>query len=144
MQQFSSPDYLSIAYRHDLRMLVARWLRPVSATETKEGYQSILQAGQHFQCPFWLLDARRRLPADAETTTWGLHQFFPTLSVQLGQHVCLSQLISPSYHQVTDTIPAFKEVEAQLNSSFQMRRFNDEAQAVQWLNECQLRAQPLV
>ncbi|MBC8083947.1 MAG: hypothetical protein H7Z21_12110 [Hymenobacter sp.] len=137
MHQFSTPDYLSIAYRDDLRMLVARWLRPASAAETQEGYQLILQAGQRFQCPFWLLDGRRRLPADAETTRWGLYEFFPRLSRQLGQQVCLSQLLSPHYQQLTDSIPLFQQLENLPGQTYQMRRFNDEAHAVQWLRDCQ-------
>jgi hypothetical protein len=137
MQHYTSPDYLFLTYREDLRMLVARWLRPVSAVETREGYECILQAGQHFRCPFWLLDGRRRLPADAETTQWGLHEFFPNLSTRLGQRVCLSQLISPSYQQVTEEIPAFQQAENASSQTYHMRRFNDESHAVQWLQECQ-------
>jgi hypothetical protein len=142
MQHFSSPDYLSISYRDDLRMLVARWMRSVSASETREGYQCILTAGQHFQCPFWLLDARRRLPADEETTQWGLYEFFPQLGTKLGSRVYMSQLLSPSYKLLTQGIPAFQELEKQPTQSYMMRRFNDEAQAVQWLRECQSSAVP--
>ncbi|UOQ68304.1 hypothetical protein [Hymenobacter volaticus] len=132
MQQFSTPDYLTITYRDDLRMVVARWLRPTSSVETREGYNFILKAGIHFKCPYWLLDGRRRLPADAETTNWGLFEFFPQLSAQMGQRVYLSQLLSPSYQQATDAIPAFHQLES-TSQTYQMRRFNDEALAVEWL-----------
>ena len=137
MQHFSAPEYLSISYRDDLRMLVARWMRPVSSPETQEGYHTILAAGQHFRCPFWLLDSRRRLPADEQTTQWGLYEFFPQLSAKLGSKVYMSQLLSPSYQLLTEAIPAFKQLETQPSQSYLMRRFNDEAQAVQWLRECQ-------
>ncbi len=136
MQKFPTPDYITIIYRDDLRMLVARWLRPASPAETREGYHFILRAGIHFKCPFWLLDGRRRLPADAETTKWGLFDFFPQLSEQMGQRVCMSQLLSPSYQQVTDSMPVFQQLES-TSQTYQMRRFNDEAQAVEWLRECQ-------
>lgn len=136
MQQFSTPDYLTITYRADLRMIVARWLRPTSSPETREGYHFILKAGVHFSCPYWLLDGRRRLPADAETTNWALFEFFPQASAQLGQRVCLSQLLSPSYQQATDAIPAIQQLE-EAPHAYQMRRFNDEAQAVDWLRVCQ-------
>ncbi|WP_375436046.1 hypothetical protein [uncultured Hymenobacter sp.] len=136
MQKFSAPDYLTITYRDDLRMLVTRWLRPTSSAEIREGYQVVLEAGLHFKCPYWLLDGRRRLPVDSETTNWGLFEFFPQLSPQMGQRVYLSQLLSPSYQQVTESMPAFQQLES-TPQTFQMRRFNDEAQAVDWLRECQ-------
>ncbi|UOG77080.1 hypothetical protein MTX78_10850 [Hymenobacter tibetensis] len=136
MQNFSTPDYITITYRDDLRMLVARWLRPTLSVETREGYTYILKAGIYFNCPYWLLDGRRRLPADDATTQWGLFEFFPQLSAQIGQRVCMSQLLSPSYQLVTDNIPTFQELE---NSpqTYLMRRFDDEASAVEWLQECQ-------
>lgn len=137
MQQFATPDYLTISYRDDLRMLVARWMRPVSAQETRKGYYTILEAGQHFQCPFWLLDGRRRLPADEETTQWGLYEFFPQLKAKLGSRVYMSQLLSPSYQLITQNIPAFQLLESQPSQSYLMRRFNNEAHAVEWLRECQ-------
>jgi hypothetical protein len=143
MQHFSTPDYLAISYRNDLSMLVARWMRPVSAAETREGYQVILAAGQHFRCPFWLLDGRRRLPADEETTQWGLYEFFPQLSAKLGSRVYMSQLLSPSYQLLTQAIPAFQQLESQTSQSYLMRRFNDEAHAVQWLRECQQKAETM-
>jgi len=140
MQVYPSPDYLVIAYRNDLQLLVARWLRPVSPIETREGYELILQAAQHFGTPFWLLDGRRRLPADEPTTQWGLHEFFPTLSAQLGQQVCMSQLLSPYYQAITEAMPVFQELERQPAQLYRMRRFNDEALAVEWLRECQQEA----
>jgi hypothetical protein len=139
MQRFSTPDYITITYRPDLSMLVARWLRPASSTETREGYHYILKAGLHFKCPYWLLDGRRRLPADAETTDWGLFEFFPRLSPQMGQQVCLSQLLSPSYQQATESTPVFQELE-RTPQTYLMRRFDDEARAVEWLLECQQHA----
>ena len=139
MQKFSTPDYLTITYRGDLGMLVARWLRPVSSAETREGYHFILKAGRHFSCPYWLLDSRRRLPADAETTDWGLFEFFPQISPQMGQRVYLSQLLSPSYQQVTQSLPVFQQLES-TPQTYQMRRFNDEAQAVAWLRASQQHA----
>lgn len=136
MQKYSTPEYLTITYRDDLRMLVARWLRPTSSAETREGYHYILKASVYFKCPYWLLDGRRRLPADDETTNWGLFEFFPQLSTQVGQQVCMSQLLSPTYQQVTDAMPAFQQLES-MPLTYKMRRFNDEAQAVDWLRACQ-------
>ncbi|WBA42929.1 hypothetical protein [Hymenobacter canadensis] len=137
MHALLDSDYLSITFRPDLDMLVARWLREVSGSETREGYHQILAAARQTSCPFWLLDGRRRTPADAETTQWGFQEFFPTLSSQLGQNVFLSQLLSPFYQQITQALPVFQENEASTTHTYTMRRFNDEASAVAWLRECQ-------
>jgi len=137
MHTFAVSDYLVINYRPDLNMLIARWQRPVSGDETRVGYQKILEVAQRYQCPYWLLDGRRRHPADAETTNWGFQDFFPELHTWLGQPVYLSQLLSPIYQQLTLTMPVYQESESNPTQTYQMRRFNDEAQAVQWLSGCQ-------
>ncbi|WP_426491952.1 hypothetical protein [Hymenobacter sp. 102] len=137
MRIFDAPDYLQLSFRSDLNFLVARWLRPVTGAETREGYQLILEAARQCSCPYWLLDGRRRLPADAETTRWGLEEFFPRLAELLGQTVYLSQLLSPSYQQLTDALPAFYTAEHDRQRTYQMRRFNDETTAVQWLQQVQ-------
>ena len=137
MRLFTTPDYLSLSYRPDLDFLVARWLRPVSGDETRQGYRLILEAAQACACPFWLLDGRRRYPADAETTRWGLEEFFPQLYATLGQQVFMSQLLSPSYQTLTDALPAFQQAEQAVGRTYQMRRFNDETQAVGWLQQHQ-------
>lgn len=137
MQHFPSPDYLTLTYRSDLHFLVARWQRPVSGAETREGYQHILEAALLCQCPYWLLDGRRRTPADAETTNWGLNEFFPTLSTHMGQTVFMSQLLSPTYQMLTMDLPAFAEADANPDRTYFMRRFNDETSAVEWLQQAQ-------
>ncbi|TGD80397.1 hypothetical protein [Hymenobacter wooponensis] len=137
MRTFTAPDYLTLTYRSDLKFLVARWLRPVSNAETREGYQLILEAAQQSDCPYWLLDGRRRTPADPETTAWGLNEFFPTLSPTLGSTVYMSQLLSPFYQQLTHTIEAFERADTDPTRTYQMRRFNDETHAVQWLQIAQ-------
>lgn len=137
MQTFTTTDFLTITYRSDLDFLVARWQRPVSGPETREGYQQILEAALQCNCPYWLLDGRRRTPADEATTHWGLQEFFPSLSTHLGQTVYMSQLLSPSYQMLTMALPAFAEAEANLQSTYQMRRFSDETRAVEWLQWAQ-------
>ncbi|RSK25251.1 hypothetical protein [Hymenobacter metallilatus] len=133
MRAFAAPDFLHLTYRDDLDFLVVRWLRPVSGPETRLGYQLILEAARQCGCPYWLLDGRRRLPADEETTRWGLEEFFPHLAELLGKPVYMSQLLSPSYQQLTDSLSAFQAAEQDQQRTYQMRRFNDETTAVQWL-----------
>jgi len=137
MHIFAAPDFLSLTYRPDLKFLVARWLRPVSGTETQRGYQLILEAAQQCQCAYWLLDGRRRQPADADTTRWGLDEFFPQLISKMGQPVFMSQLLSPDYQQLTQALPAFQVADQDPARTYQMRRFNDETRAVQWLLQAQ-------
>lgn len=137
MHTFTAPDFLSLTYRSDLNFLVARWLQPVSGPETRLGYQLILEAAQQCQCAYWLLDGRRRQPADADTTRWGLEEFFPQLARKMGQPVFMSQLLSPDYQQLTEALPAFQAADHDPARTYQMRRFNDETRAVQWLQQAQ-------
>lgn len=130
-------DYLSITYRADLNMLVARWQRSVTGSETRAGYQLILDAAQHDGCNYWLLDGRRRQPADAETTHWGFYEFFPSIGPQLGKRVFMSQLLSLFYQQLTEGMVVFQQHENQPLNQYRMRRFDDEAKAVAWLRSCQ-------
>lgn len=147
MREFAAPDYLSLHYRSDLNFLVARWLRPVSDAETRQGYHLILAAAGECGCPYWLLDGRRRRPAEAHTTRWGLEEFFPQLGAALGQPVFLSQLLSPDYQALTSAQEAFRQAEqpAPANSSrgYHMARFNDENRAVGWLRQQQAASGPL-
>lgn len=137
MRTFAAPDFLSLAHRSDLDFLVARWLRPVSGEETRWGYQLILEAAQQCSCPYWLLDGRRRQPADADTTRWGLEEFFPQLAGKMGRPVCMSQLLSPDYQQLTEELPAFQAADHDPTRTYQMCRFNDETRAVRWLQQAQ-------
>ena len=137
MHTYASSDYLLISYRSDLNMLVARWQRPVTGAETRAGYEQILEAARQYRCPYWLLDGRRRHPVDAETTNWSVQDFFQNLHIWLGEQVYLSQLLSPSYQQLTQAMPVYQENESNPAQTYQMRRFNDEAQAVRWLSRCQ-------
>ena len=137
MRTFAAPDFLSLTHRSDLDFLVARWLRPVTGEETRLGYHLILAAAQECGCAYWLLDGRRRPPADAETTRWGLEEFFPQLAGKMGQPVYMSQLLSPDYQQLTDELPAFQAADYDLTRTYQMGRFNDETRAVQWLQQVQ-------
>ncbi|RSK45226.1 hypothetical protein [Hymenobacter rigui] len=139
MHTFTVPDFLHLTYRDDLDFLVARWLRPVSAHETRQGYQLILEAARTCACPYWLLDGRRRLPADAETTRWGLEEFFPKMADLLGKPVFMSQLLSPTYQEITESLQAFRTAEQDEKRTYRMRRFNDETKAVQWLQQEQAR-----
>lgn len=138
MRVFASPDYLTLQYRSDLNFLVARWMRPVSDAETRQGYALILAAARDCQSPYWLLDGRRRPAAEPATTRWGLEEFFPQLGAALGQVVFMSQLLSPSYQALTDTQVVFQQAEQQGPVlGYHMRRFNDETQAVNWLRQQQ-------
>ncbi|WP_019946646.1 hypothetical protein [Hymenobacter aerophilus] len=138
MRTFAAPDYLSLQFRSDLNFLVTRWLRPVSDAETRAGYRLILAAARECNCPFWLLDVRRRPPAEPATTRWGLQEFFPQLGAALGQTVYMSQLLSPTYQAQTDNELAFQQAEQQGPAQgYHMRRFNDETKAVNWLRQQQ-------
>jgi hypothetical protein len=51
---------LTLAYRPDLGLVIARWQREVTPTELQSGYLAIRATADEAQCSQWLLDLRRR------------------------------------------------------------------------------------
>ncbi|MFD1469349.1 hypothetical protein ACFQ48_14050 [Hymenobacter caeli] len=93
--QPAADDFLHLAYRPDLHLLVGRWRRPVSGAELRRGYRALLAAAEAAACPRWLVDVRGRGPLDADAARWLLGEFLPRLPACLPGPVCLGYLVSP-------------------------------------------------
>jgi hypothetical protein len=128
-------NYLNLRYRPDLHLLVARWQRPVSAAEFRQGWRAILRLAREHNCPYWQLDLRGRgaLP-HGEIQQWLRHRLVPEIAQCLSQPVCLAYLLSPAH------VP---QIQAPVWSLAQVAFFSEEGSLKAWLRQCQQHHAPL-
>ena len=131
------PDFLQVAYRPDLGILIIRWLREVSATEMRAGYEQLLGAARQHGSRYWLMDIRRRNNADPATAQWITDEFMPALAAHLGGPAFISYLLSPAHlHRVVHSAEDTARV-AQMRLSTRVTLFIEESPANAWLAEQQ-------
>ena len=120
---------LSLAYRPDLGLIIARWQREVTPAELQSGYLAIRAAADEARCDAWLLDLRRRDGViDPDVNAWFSREFAPSLRGRYGRVARLAFLVSPlrAQHPVAALVSA-------ADAECQLATFTDEAQAYQWL-----------
>lgn len=132
-------DYLHCAFRSDLNMLVARWLRQPTTDEMHAGYHTMLDLATTTQAQYWLVDVRRREATRSEDTNWMMHTFFPLLARQLTPPVLLAYLFMPTH--LTDlvhnaNVPPLTYFDGR---PYQVQRFIEEQGAINWLLSAQNR-----
>lgn len=133
---------ISITYRSDLRLLIARWLRDVSQPELQQGYTQVLQAAVQHQASGWLLDSRRRSQSSAEMVEWLAQEYLPELSPALnGRPVYLACLVAATWQPGTSPATPLA-VLAQSSAraaqkGYQVQLFSDEGAAASWLQQSQ-------
>ncbi|TGE09452.1 hypothetical protein [Hymenobacter fodinae] len=127
------PEYLSIAYRPDLDVLVARWLRQVTLPEMQQGYELLLEEAAQHRCRQWLIDVRRRFNTDREGAHWMLTDFLPRLQPRLGGYTHLAYLLAPVILRDAAADAAFPTANAFAGKPFMGERFIDEREAIEWL-----------
>ena len=138
------PYFLHLHYQPDLRTLAARWQRPVSPSEFRQGYLAALAAAEAAACRFWLVDLRARTaPAPAEAR-WLTTRLLPLLPGRLGGTTYLGMLLSPQF--VVPPAPPYPVV---LGTSAPapgviVRSFDLEGPLIGWLARCQRPASPPV
>jgi ribosome modulation factor len=126
-------DFLHLTYRADLHLLVARWQRPVSDAEFRQGYQATLRAAQQAGCPFWQLDIRSRQAPEPATVQWLLTEFLPQVPASLGSVVCLAYLLRPTH---LAELPFAPPIGVDVRTAF----FAEEGPLTNWLSQCQHRS----
>ena len=89
-------DFLELRYRPDLQLLVARWRRPVSAAELRQGYYAILRLAREVSCTCWKVDLRSRNAPDEADRRWLTTEFLTRAAQRLDGPVCLGYLLTPS------------------------------------------------
>ncbi|WP_151087285.1 hypothetical protein [Hymenobacter baengnokdamensis] len=129
-----SPDSFSLEYRPEQRMLIGRWLRPVTLDELKAHYHALLAAAiAHDNCCHWLLDVRRRVAIDTDAALWFREEFGPQLPLVLGRPVWLAYFAMVN-QELARTNPALRE-NMRLGSlqDGHYCYFNQESEALAWL-----------
>jgi hypothetical protein len=120
---------LTLAYRPDLGLVIARWQREVTPTELQSGYLAIRATADEAQCSQWLLDLRRREDViEPAVNAWFSREFAPSLRKRYERAARLAFLVSPLRAQqpVTAMVSA-------ADADCQLATFVDEAQVYQWL-----------
>ena len=120
---------LTLAYRPDLGLIIARWQREVTPAELQSGYLAIRAAADAAHCSEWLLDLRRREDViEPAVNAWFSREFAPALRRRYEQAARLAFLVSPLRAQqpVTAMVSA-------ADADCQLATFTDEAAAYEWL-----------
>ena len=120
---------LTLTYRSDLEVVIARWQREITPAELRSGYEAIRGAADEARCSRWLLDLRRREDViEPVMNAWFSHEFAPSLRGRFLAPARLAFLVSPLRAQQ----PVTAMVAAAATDCL-LATFTDEARAYQWL-----------
>jgi hypothetical protein len=120
---------LTLAYRPDLGLVIARWQREVTPAELQSGYLAIRAAADAAHCSEWLLDLRRREDViEPVVNAWFSREFAPSLRGRYERAARLAFLVSPlrAKQSVTAMVSA-------ADTDCQLATFMNEAEAYAWL-----------
>jgi hypothetical protein len=124
----SEADFLELRYRPDVQYLVARWRRPVSSAELRQGYYAMLRLAREVNCACWKVDLRSRNAPDEADRHWVNTEFLTRAAQRLDGPVCLGYLLTPSLlAQLGPPTPGLNRV------AF----FSEEGPLTNWLMQCQ-------
>ena len=121
-------DFLELRYRPDVQFLVARWRRPVSAAELRQGYYAILRLAREVNCTCWKVDLRSRNAPDEADRRWLTADFLTSAAQRLDGPVCLGYLLSPSL---------LAQMGSPTASTNRVAFFSEEGPLTDWLMQCQ-------
>jgi hypothetical protein len=121
-------DFLELRYRADLQLLVARWRRPVSAAELRQGYRATLRLARAVGCPFWQVDLRSRNAPEAADWQWLTTEFLARATQRLAGPLCLGYLLSPKL---------LTQMGGPTAGTNQVAFFAEEGPLTAWLTQCQ-------
>jgi hypothetical protein len=130
----ASSERLEIIYQSDLQILFGRWLRPVTETEARQDYATLLAAAQHFGAHHWLFDIRRRGRSDPATLAWLLDVYYSQAVHTLGPPLRLVYFMAPGLRQefqADGIVPELASYAA--NQAFRLNQSITEGEAVNWL-----------
>lgn len=130
---YQSADFLEIIYQHHTDILLGRWLRPVTETEARRGYDQLLAAAKEHGARYWLLDIRRRHRSAPATLAWLLGTYYDQLVRELGAPVCMVYFMAPGLREDFMQDGAVPEPHTYAGQSFRMNQTITETDAVAWL-----------
>jgi len=135
-QPYAASERLEINYQDDFRVLVGRWLRPVTEAEARQDYAHLLAAARHFDARYWLFDIRRRGRSAPATLAWLLSDYYAQAVRELGSPVRLVYFMAPGLRQefqADGVVPEPTTYAADL--PFRMNQCITEAEALAWLHD---------
>lgn len=124
----SETDFLELRYRPDVQYLVARWRRPVSGAELRQGYYAILRLAREVNCACWKVDLRSRNAPDEADRRWLTAEFLTRAAQRLDGPVCLGYLLTPSL---------LAQLGAPTPGPSRVAFFSEEGPLTEWLMQCQ-------
>ncbi|HEX8428488.1 hypothetical protein [Hymenobacter sp.] len=125
-------DFLTINYNYDTQILVSRWLRPVTPTEARRGYEDLLAAAQKQNAHHWLIDIRRCQSSAPETLDWLQNSYYPKLTAELRSPVCVGYFMSPDLRKDFE-VNGKKLDPALIGESFRLSLCTTEGECMNWL-----------
>ena len=133
-QLYTASEHLEISYQPDFRVLVGRWLQPVTEAEARRDYTDLLAAARQFGARYWLLDIRRRGRSAPATLAWLLDTYYAQVVQALGPPVRLVYFMAPGLRQEFQQDGSVPEpVAYATQESFRMNQCITEAEAMSWL-----------
>ena len=121
-------DFLELRYRPDVQLVVARWRRPVSAAELRQGYYAILRLAREVNCACWKVDLRSRNAPDEADRRWVNTEFLTRAAQRLDGPVCLGYLLTPSL---------LAQLGTPTDGPNRVAFFSEEGPLTDWLMQCQ-------
>jgi len=121
-------DFLELRYRPDVQYLVARWHRPVSGAELRQGYYAILRLAREVNCTCWKIDLRSRNAPEEADRRWVTSEFLARAAQRLDSPVCLGYLLTPSL---------LAQLGAPAAGPNRVAFFCEEGPLTNWLMQCQ-------
>ncbi|MGI4875807.1 MAG: hypothetical protein ACRYFX_32010 [Janthinobacterium lividum] len=131
----SLSDSLEIIYHRDFRLLIGRFLRPLTEAENEQCYLDLLEAAhQHHDVRYWLLDIRRRHRSGPQVLGWLLREFYPRLVRELGPSVRVAYFLAPDLREEFRTDGTVPEPHTYpIGHDFRLNQCLTEAEAINWL-----------
>ncbi|GAB3822891.1 hypothetical protein [Pontibacter rugosus] len=135
--------FLNLTLRRDLDVLFCRWHTFVTAPQFHEGYWAALRLAKKHHARFWLHDLRLRNNSTEAEREWYDREFVPALKQQLPYGLTIAYLMSPMQRQhiVSETTPVSEVINYE--GVLQVRYFENEHDALEWLHACRIRTIPL-
>jgi hypothetical protein len=128
------PSYYTVQYQAQPALLRGRVLRPLSATDFTEVGELLLAWGQHYDCPFWLLDGRvDTRPQPLDVYEWLREEFLPRVHQGLGRIPCVAFLAQPEMWLALNTRGYAPPAPVILSSAYRANWFTNEEDALAWL-----------
>jgi hypothetical protein len=128
------PSYYAVQYQAQPALLRGRVLRPLSATDFTEVSELLLAWGQHYDCPFWLLDGRvDTQPQPLDVYEWLREEFLPRVHRALGRVPCVAFLAQPELWLALNALSYAPPTPVILSAAYRANWFTKEEDALAWL-----------